>query len=180
MHMWCLLVHKHTSFLFGNCASPLQNRKQDNFGESTGISPKDWSYPKPTKVVFRPPQQSVGGGGTTEGAELYHINLFFQALAFSGVTTLRHESAPGILMIFRCHKHHTYKHDSSSLQHAGDLSHRSLGKPETYGDHINGDLLLRACTSWAMWCCSTTVSVGYRLKSQKSVYHGGVHLMYWE
>lgn len=66
----------------------------------------------------------------------------------------------------------------------GDLRHRSLGKPETYGDHINGDLLLRTRTSWVMWCCSTIFTVWYltlhRLKSQKSVYHAGVHLMYWE
>lgn len=61
----------------------------------------------------------------------------------------------------------------------GDLRHRSLGKPGTYGDHINSDLLLRTCTSWAMWC-STTFTVWYRLKSQKSVYHVGAHSMYWE
>lgn len=155
--------------------------KQDNFGESTGRSPKDWSYPKPTKVVLRPPTQAECGRRWhhRRGRALSLKSIFFKNLLFQVLQHLDMNLPLGS-WFFSAHKHHTYKHYSNSLQHAGDLSHRSLGKPETYGDHINGDLLVRTCPSWAMWCCSTTVTVWYRLNSQKSVYHAGVHSMYWE
>lgn len=107
-------------------------------------------------------------------------SIFFKHWLFQVLQHLGMNLPLGSWWFFRAHKHHTYEHYSILCSMPGDLRHRSLGKPETYGDHINGDLLLRTCTSWAMWCCSTILTVWYRLKSQKSVYHAGVHLMYWE
>lgn len=180
MHMWCLLVHKHTLLLFGNCASLLQNRKTRQLWRKHRKEPKRLILPKTYKSGAQASNAECGRRWYhRRGRALSLKSIFFKNLLFQVLQHLDMNLPLGS-WFFSAHKHHTYKHYSNSLQHAGDLSHRSLGKPETYGDHINGDLLVRTCPSWAMWCCSTTVTVWYRLNSQKSVYHAGVHSMYWE